>query len=142
MRLRILALLMCIAHASSAWGAGPNVVFVLIDDLGYGDISSFRSLGAAPAGEPDHAHYPRTPHLDRLAEEGVRLTQFYVAAPICSPSRAGITTGRYPARSLINSYLSDRASNRMHGMRDWLDPAGNCLAKVFQDAGYATAHVG
>lgn len=138
----IVALLLPFALASAAFADGPNVVFVLIDDLGYGDIGCFRSLGNPTQESPDNAHYPPTPHLDRLAEQGVRLTQFYVAAPICSPSRAGITTGRYPARSYINSYLNDRASNRKHGMRDWLDPAGNCLAKVFQNAGYATAHVG
>ncbi|GAB4139870.1 MAG: sulfatase-like hydrolase/transferase [Thermogutta sp.] len=120
----------------------PNIVFILVDDLGFGDLSCFRDLGAVTRDADPMAHYPDTPNIDRLAAEGVRLTQFYVASPICSPSRVAITTGRYPAKSLINSYLNDRASNRRHGMRDWLDPTGNCIARLFQEAGYTTAHFG
>ncbi len=119
-----------------------NIVFILIDDLGYGDLSCFRDLGVARQDASPVDHYPITPNIDRLAVQGIRLTQFYVASPICSPSRVAVTTGRYPAASLINSYLNDRASNRRHGMRDWLDPTGNCIARIFQESGYATAHFG
>lgn len=108
----------------------PNFVFVFIDDMGYGDLSCY--------GNPDVA----TPNIDRLAAEGIRFEQFYVASPICSPSRVGITTGQYPARHLIHSYLNSRERNRDRGMRDFLDPNVPAIARTFQDAGYATAHFG
>ncbi len=113
------------AHAARR----PNVITILADDLGFGDLSSYG--GEIP-----------TPCLDRLASQGVRFTQAYVASPICSPSRVGITTGQCPARHLIFSYLDSRASQRKRGMRDWLDPAVPTLARTFRQAGYATAHFG
>ena len=108
----------------------PNIVFVFIDDMGYGDLSCY--------GNKDI----RTVNIDRLAEEGVRFEQFYVASPICSPSRVGITTGQFPARHMIHSYLNSRERNRERGMRDFLDPSAPAIARAFQDAGYATAHLG
>jgi arylsulfatase A-like enzyme len=108
----------------------PNIIFILADDLGYGDL-----------GITGNRDVP-TPNLDSLAHDGVRFTQFYDAAPICSPSRVGITTGQFPSRHLIHSYLSDRKSNRALGMRDWLDPSAPCIARSFQQAGYATGHFG
>ncbi len=107
----------------------PNVLLILADDLGYGDLGSYG------------CEVP-TPNLDRLAAQGVRFTQGYVAAPICSPSRVGITTGQCPSRHLIFTYLDSRASQRRLGMRDFLDPAVPTLARAFQNAGYATAHFG
>jgi uncharacterized sulfatase len=71
----------------------PNVVLILADDLGYGDLGVQGSLAID------------TPHIDRIAAEGVRLTDFYAAASTCSPSRAGLLTGRYPARSGISTPL-------------------------------------
>jgi len=68
----------------------PNVVLILADDLGYGDL------------EPYGTQAIRTPNLDRLAAEGVRFTQFYASASVCSPSRAGLLTGRYPVRTGIS----------------------------------------
>ena len=65
----------------------PNIVIIFADDLGYGDIGSF--------GHPTI----RTPNLDQLASEGMKLTQFYAAASVCTPSRAGLMTGRYPVRT-------------------------------------------
>ena len=108
----------------------PNIVFVFIDDMGFGDLSCY--------GNKDI----RTVNIDRLAEEGVRFEQFYVASPICSPSRVGITTGQFPARHMIHSYLNSRERNRERGMRDFLDPSAPAIARAFQDAGYATAHFG
>ena len=107
-----------------------NIVFVFIDDMGYGDLSCY--------GNED----VRTANIDRLAAEGVRFEQFYVASPICSPSRVGITTGQYPARHLIHSYLNSRERNRARGMRDFLDPSVPAVARTFREAGYATAHFG
>ncbi len=71
----------------------PNIVIILADDLGYGDLA-IQGSGAI-----------ETPHMDRLAEQGMRLSQFYASAPICSPSRAGLLTGRYPLRSGITTAL-------------------------------------
>ncbi|MEZ5404319.1 MAG: sulfatase-like hydrolase/transferase [Bryobacteraceae bacterium] len=107
----------------------PNVVFILADDLGYSDLGCYGGVY-------------HSPNLDRLASEGVRFTQFTVAGPICSPSRVGLTTGQFPSRHLIHSFLNSRAANRERGMRDWLDPAAPAVARAFQKAGYATGHFG
>ncbi len=107
-----------------------NVVFIFIDDMGYGDLSC--------TGNKD----VRTSNIDRLAEEGTRFTQFYVNSPICSPSRVAVTTGQYPARHLIHSFLATRKRNRARGMRDFLDARAPCVARAFQKSGYATAHFG
>ncbi len=108
----------------------PNIVFIFVDDMGYGDLSV--------TGNTDVS----TPSIDALAAAGIRFTQFYDASPICSPSRVAVTTGQYPARHLINSYLNNRTRNRERGMRDFLDPSAPAIARAFQQAGYATAHFG
>lgn len=108
----------------------PNIVFIFIDDLGYGDLGC--------TGFP----YAKTPNIDRLANEGIRFTQFYVNSPICSPSRVAITTGCYPMRYGIHSYLSSRKANRQRNMADYLDPKAPTIARTLKDAGYATAHFG
>ncbi len=110
--------------------ARPNVVFILIDDMGYGDPGCYG--GARDA----------TPAIDRLAREGIRFTQFYVNAPICSPSRVACTTGQYPARWNITSYLDTRELDRKRGIADWLSPKAPSLARFLANAGYHTAHVG
>ncbi|MCX6897428.1 MAG: sulfatase-like hydrolase/transferase [Verrucomicrobia bacterium] len=118
---------LCAADASVT---RPNVLFILVDDMGWGD------LGAnGGAGVP-------TPRMDRLAHEGTRFTQFYTASPICSPSRCGFITGQFPARWRITSYLQSRAGNRECGQADFLDPKAPSLVRAFKAAGYATAHVG
>ena len=108
----------------------PNVIIVLADDFGWGDLSCYGGTIA------------KTPHLDRMAREGVRFTQAYVASPICSPSRCGIITGQFPARWKITSYLQTRAGQR--GLRDGRlpRPESAVLAPALKEAGYATAHVG
>jgi arylsulfatase A-like enzyme len=108
----------------------PNIVFVFVDDLGYGDL-----------GVTGNRDVP-TPHIDSLARSGVRFTQFYAASPICSPSRVAVTTGQFPSRHLIHSFLDTRKSNRNLGMKDWLDPSAPCVARAFQQAGYSTGHFG
>jgi arylsulfatase A-like enzyme/GH43 family beta-xylosidase len=124
---------LCLASWTQAAGlqpARPNFIFVLIDDMGYADLSCY--------GQKEI----QTPHIDQLAREGIRFTQFYVGAPICSPSRTALTTGQCPARWGITSYLASRAENERRGMPQWLDPRAPTLARALQQAGYATGHFG
>ncbi len=109
---------------------GPNIVMVFIDDMGWGDFSCFGNEEA------------RTPNVDRLAAEGIRFEQFYVNAPICSPSRCALTTGQYPQRWRITSFLNNRADNERRGMAQWLDPSAPTLARFLRQNGYATGHFG
>jgi len=108
----------------------PNILFVLIDDMGNNDLSCFGGTRA------------KTPEIDRLANEGIRFTQFYVGAPICSPSRVALTTGQYPNRWHITSYLDTREIDKRRGVADWLKPTAPSLARFMHAAGYYTAHVG
>lgn len=117
------------ALAASAIAAPPNFVVVFIDDMGFGDLGCFGSDAA-------------TPNIDRLASEGLRFTQFYVTSPICSPSRCALTTGQYPQRWRITSYLDNRNANARRGMADWLDPAAPSLPRILKAAGYTTGHFG
>lgn len=108
----------------------PNLIFVLADDMGYADLNCYGGTGA------------KTKNIDRLAKEGIRFTQFYVNSPICSPSRTAFTTGQYPARWGITSYLDNRAANKRRGMAQWLDLSAPTLARSLTQAGYLTGHFG
>jgi len=108
----------------------PNIIFIFIDDMGYADPSCF--------GNP----LMKTPRIDQLAAEGLKLTNFYVNSPICSPSRVAVTTGQYPMRWGIHSYLNSRRINAERGMKNFLDPAAPTIAKLLKANGYATAHFG
>ncbi len=119
-----------LAQAAEVPPSRPNFIFVLIDDMGYADLSCYGQKQV------------ETPHIDRLASEGIRFTQFYVNSPICSPSRTAFTTGQYGARWRITSYLAARAENERRGMAQWLDPKAPTLARMLQQAGYATGHFG
>ena len=103
--------------------AGPNVVIVYADDLGYGDLGCYGAKGY------------RTPNLDRLAAEGVRFTDFYVAQAVCSASRTALLTGCYPNRVGILGALGPKSD---HGIND----SETTLGKVFKSRGYATAAFG
>src|SRR3546814_4454189 len=107
------------APTSSVGATGkPSILFVLVDDMGFGDLSVMGNQKV------------QTPNLDRLAREGVLMTQFYDAAPICSASRAGLLTGRFPAEVGFINYVSDRAYNRSIGQADWLDPGLPNIARL------------
>jgi arylsulfatase A-like enzyme len=108
----------------------PNVIVVLVDDFGYADPACYGNTMV------------KTPNMDRLAKEGVRFTQGYVAAPICSPSRCGIITGQFPARHKITSFLQTKAGNKACEMADFLDPKAPSLPRMLKEAGYATSHIG
>jgi len=98
--------------------------------MGYGDLSCYGGTAA------------KTPNIDRLASEGIRFTRFYINAPICSPSRVAFTTGQYPNRWGITSYLATHEEDRKRGINDWLSPQAPTLARFLHEAGYYTAHVG
>lgn len=124
-----LALGTCVAAPRPA-ADRPNVIFILTDDLGWGDLGH--------AGHP----YVRTPHIDRLAAGGTVVSNFYVNSTVCSPSRAAFMTGRYPARLGFHHITSSLEVNKRRKVPDWLDPEITTVADVFKQAGYATAHFG
>ncbi len=104
----------------------PNILFILADDLGYGDLSCY--------GRPDY----RTPHLDRLAREGLRFTSNYTAAAVCTPTRVALMTGRYPARLPIGLAEPLAYGDNSVG----LPPEHPTPASLLKRAGYATALIG
>jgi len=113
--------------ASAAAGRPPNFVILFADDLGYGDLGCY--------GHPTI----RTPNLDRMAAEGMRFTQFYSAAPVCTPSRAALLTGRLPIRNgMCGSTRRVLFPNSTGGLQD----AEITIAEALKTGGYATACVG
>lgn len=105
----------------------PNFVVIMADDLGYGDISCF--------GDPGF----QTPHLDQMASEGIRLTDFHSNGPVCSPTRAALLTGRYQQRSGIDGVVfADPKQNRHHG----LQMEEFTFAEALQKVGYKTGVFG
>lgn len=108
----------------------PNILFILVDDLGFGDLSLTGNKLVA------------TPNIDALARDGLVMTQFYDAAPICSPSRSALMTGQFPARHRFVTFIADRKRNRALGQADWLDPNLPTLPRALRMAGYATGHFG
>lgn len=121
---------LCLVNVSPAAADRPNVILILIDDMGWGDFSCFGNTEL------------KTQHMDQLASEGIRFEQFYVNSPICSPSRTAISTGQYPQRWRIGSYLARRALNKQRGIAQWLDLHAPMLARTLHQAGYATGHFG
>jgi len=130
MRTAALTLLSLVLAVRLAAAERPNIVFVLADDLGWGDLASY--------GHPQ----VRTPTLDRLAAQGTRFTQFYVASPVCSPSRAAFLTGEFPSREGIHGHFGSIAENAARHMPQFLDPKRPHLVSDLKRAGYATAHIG
>ena len=108
----------------------PNVITVFIDDMGWSDLSCYGGTRAT------------TENIDQLASEGLRFTNFYVNSPICSPSRVALSTGQYPQRHRISSYLAKRELNKSRGIAQWLDTEAPMLARELKRDGYATGHFG
>jgi arylsulfatase A-like enzyme len=122
--------------------APPNFVFILCDDLGWGDLPCYGLRGYRAHGGWDVRGNPEMPATDRLAREGARFTQFYVSSAVCSPSRAALMTGQFPGTLGIHDYLGTPELNAKRGVRDSLDPATPTVTGLLRGAGYATAHFG
>ena len=135
--LATIALIAAFPARSMARSGRPNVVFILIDDLGWMDLACQGN------------RLVETPHLDWLAGQGMRFTDAYAAAPVCSPTRAAILTGKSPARLRITNHIPDRpqftppdATLLPAPMRDHLPLSEVTLAERLQAAGYATGFFG
>ncbi len=135
--IRFALLLASLSTISAANDRQPNVVFILVDDLGWSDLGYCGS------------DFYETPHIDRLAEKSLRFRHAYAAAPVCSPTRAAILTGKSPAR-LDMTIWHEGAIDGGPKDRKLLDASANpnlpreeyTLAESFHDAGYRTAHIG
>ena len=124
-----------IAAPAAATKRPPNVVVILVDDMGWGDIGA------------NGSRHCKTPNIDRLAGEGVRFTQGYAAAAVCSPSRAGLLTGRSPARLHVTDWIPGEGGLKTgrFDLPDWtkrLDPKVPNLATTLAARGYVTAAIG
>lgn len=121
--------------AVRAPGAKPNIVFILMDDLGWADTGCYGST------------FYKTPHIDRLAKEGIRFTDAYAAAPVCSPTRASILTGKYPARLHLTDWLPGRADRPDQmllrpAIQQALPLQELVMPEVLKKLGYVTASIG
>lgn len=118
--------------ATVAWAQTdkPNVIVILVDDMGIGDNGSYGG------------RIIPTPNIDRLASEGLQLGSFYSAAPVSSPARTGLLTGRCPIKYRMNTFLDTRAANERVENANYLVSSASTMAHAFQDAGYATGHFG
>jgi arylsulfatase A-like enzyme len=120
---------------SSGKSSRPNIVFILVDDLGWADVGAYGST------------FYETPNIDRLAANGVRFTQAYAACNVCSPTRASLLTGRYPARVGITDWIEGRPDGPKQKLARppflfHLPLEEVTFAEVLHDAGYRTGFVG
>jgi len=129
-RLCLAQIILGIGLAAATAAPKPNIIFVLTDDFGWGDLGSYGGK------------FVPTPNMDRMADEGIRFSQFYVASPICSASRVGCTTGMFPGRWRITSFLHERKANAKCEQADFLDPQAPSVARLLKAGGYATGHFG
>ncbi len=122
------ATLLATVCLSSAAASRPNLIVIMIDDMGYEGVSCF--------GNP----YFKTPEIDRLAKEGMRLTDFHSSGAVCSPTRAGLLTGRYQQRAGIEAVIHPYADHPEH--RKGLQLSETTFAESLKAAGYATGMIG
>ena len=134
--IQLLALGLAVANLNAAEPAKkPNIVFLLIDDMGWADGGCFGSK------------FYQTPQLDSLASNSVRFTSCYAACAVCSPTRAALMTGKYPARLHITDYISGEGTPKDSRflLPDWqkhLPLEETTLATALKQRGYATMHLG
>ena len=127
--LRTLAILALASAGALPGSEPPNFVLIFVDDLGYADIGPFGST------------LHRTPHLDRMAAQGRKLTSFYVSANVCTPSRSSLLTGRYPRRVGLDENEKGQWV-LFPGNQEGLHPGEVTIAEVLKEVGYRTACVG
>lgn len=118
------------AAASGQFFRRPNVIHILADDLGWGDLGCYGNNQVS------------TPNIDKLAKSGTLFTQFYSANPVCSPSRTAWMTGQFPAHHRMHAHLASADQNSKRTMPNFLDPQVAFLPRLVREAGYATAHFG
>ena len=122
------------AAAANDDSATPNIILILVDDFGWTDLACYGSK------------LYETPNIDRLARDGMKFTQSYSACTVCSPTRAALLTGKYPARLHITDWIPGQMpDNPKLIVPDWtkyLPLEETTMANVFHDAGYATACIG
>jgi len=123
------------AHAQAQTASRPNVILIVIDDLGWADLGCY--------GSKLH----KTPHIDSLAAGGLRFTQGYAACPVCSPTRASILSGKWPARLHLTDWLPGRGDLPAQRLarppiRQYLPLEEITIAELLHDAGYVTASIG
>lgn len=111
-------------------GEKPNVILIYTDDMGYADIGAYGG------------NYTPTPNIDRIGQEGIQFNQYYSACPISSPSRVGVTTGMYPTKWGITTFLNDRKANYNNKSNDYLLTCAPTMAKSMKNGGYVTGHFG
>jgi arylsulfatase A-like enzyme len=139
--LAIIFILFALLRAPATAAAGPpdkpkpNIIIILIDDMGWRDVGCFGST------------FHETPHIDRLAAAGMKFTQAYAACPVCSPTRASILTGKYPARLHLTDWLpgrSDRPTQKLlrPPIRQYLPLEETTLARALKPLGYVSASIG
>ena len=135
MRYAVILIVFCLTFAVSAVAKDetPNVVFILVDDLGYMDIG---------ANNPDTFY--ETPNIDRLAATGMRFTNGYAANPVCSPTRFSIMTGKYPTRAAATNFFSGKRAGRFlpAELNDVMPLEEVTLAEAFKSSGYSTFFAG
>jgi arylsulfatase A-like enzyme len=134
-RLAAVAVVLALVLSPLSLAAPPNVVLIVADDLGWADLGCYGSK------------FHRTPHIDQLAADGVRFTDAYAAAPVCSPTRASILTGKYPARLHLTDWLPGRPNRpdqklRRPAILQHLPLEEVTLAEILKKAGYRTALIG
>lgn len=134
--------LAAVAAPLPAQSRRPNFIHVFCDDLGWGDLPAYGMRKVNAHGGWIVRGDLKTPNIDRLAAEGTLFTQFYVASGVCSPSRAAIMTGKFPAEVGVHDYLASEELNRERGCVNYLDPRTPTVTRLLNDAGYATGHFG
>src|SRR3954451_13041877 len=115
----------------------PNIVFILADDLGYGELGCYGQK------------IIKTPHIDELAREGLRFTQFYAGSPVCAPSRCTLMTGKHTGHAAIRNNIQPKGLKQIREKYEWETPGQQPLpadqvtvAELLQKHGYATAAIG
>lgn len=126
---------LAISWGAAAQNTSPNIVFIMADDLGWKDLGCY--------GNP----FNETPNIDKLASQGIRFTQAYAACPVCSPTRASILTGKYPARLQLTNFIKGERTDPQSSVlpanwKPYLEARETTVAELLKQRGYTTGMVG